>query len=154
MEISGWHWVALGLSVLILITGFITARGLSEPGYISHVRKFAAGAAIPVIVLLLFPRPFVWEFSVLDAVSSEPPGPTQDIAQTVTQQSREIRTLQTEVKRLRTQLVQVNDYYGRITTFLLTTAITACVLYTLRRRREDIEPTDGEPLGLNNDDNK
>lgn len=156
MEPSIWSYAALAAAILITGAGFVTGRSLPEERRTIHRKKFAAVGMIPIILLLMFPRPFVWSLTTPwpDRPAAQTTSSSDDLTRSSTEQAQDIRRLQDEVTNLRRDLAEVNDYYGRISQLLLTAALVFCVLYPLRKREEDVEEVDKAPLGLNDDDHE
>ena len=143
-----WTLAALGAAILIIFVGFLSARDLPEKQKRSRLRKFAAFAMIPLILTLLLPHPFVAK-----PYASTPP-PASEAGRfepSSAEQAKEIRRLQEEVFKLRTDLAEVNDYYRHVTSTALFIALGFLLSYSFRKNDEE-EVVNRTPLGLNDDD--
>jgi amino acid transporter len=151
MQFTAWYWVALASGFAIILMGMVGGRSLAQDRRLLRQRKFLAVGLIPIILVFLFSRPIVFPWtgvwSERDTASTLTS--VDDVSRRSVEQQRDIKNLQNEIEKLRAELASVNDYYGWVTSSMLTVALVVCFLYPLKRRKEDIDAVEDSPLGLN-----
>ena len=140
-----WLLIVSGLSVLLLITGFIRAKKINnKKEQTILIRRFACAAMMPIFLYLVFSLPYVsnaerTEIGFREQTSEKT---MKDLESFEKDQTRKIELLNEEVLMLREEVHEMNEYYRFFALILLTVASVFCLVIAWKGNRIFGEPSD------------
>ncbi len=114
--------IAIISSFGIAAFGSKTAVGLDRSRRRRHVRTFSFLALMPICIVFLVTLPIVIDYTSAEdiaPISQVELNTPENVAQTVSSQTRHISAMERDIKRLSEDLKEVNDYYRRLVYGLL-----------------------------------
>lgn len=152
MESAFWSWFALGLSFAIVIFGFWRNRNLSDRRKKEQNRRVGVAALFPLATLFLFP-PYISESSPIDLqpeLQEVTTTSTGELSKHSNKIAVEVNLLKREVKRLRQDLAEANNFYSRFVSMFAIGFLVFTALYPFTPNDRKFEPdVPRYPLGLN-----
>jgi hypothetical protein len=117
LGIDSLVWV-VGLSVLLTLIGFISARGLPPKRRNLRIRRFAAAGGALVFLALPLCKPHIVSYSSIEfdePVASLPTSSSLDaVTKHIQEQDRAIERLRKEAIKAREDLYEVDFYYSTV----------------------------------------
>jgi len=154
MEISFWTWFALGLSLAILNFGIWSSRNLSGRRKEEQIRRFGVFAMFPLATPFMFP-PSISEFSRLNYLpdlNESTVTTTEEHSNRSAELAHEVNLLKGEVKQLRQELAEANEFYSRFVSIAAIGFFIFTIVYPFGRNDKNVETDEPKyPLGLARD---
>lgn len=151
MELRSWLLLAVGIQILVMFFGTFVIKKFSNDNKKTFKSKLVPLSALPLFLVFYLNIPIIVDYFPDELFENKILSSNLnnvELQETIKEQSKQTKILVDEVKRLRKEITEVNDYYGHFAQFFLIGGLVVCILYLLGRDEIDPDQIERFPLGL------